>query len=196
VTLSQPKVLALLKEKFHCGWRNIKGDPGVGESHDHAPSNRAANVNNGAGFHNVQVFVLTPDGRVVHCLPGFWKPEILCKELEFGIELVKIWRDGSLPLREKVRRFTDAHLAHLQKHASKDVKESELPHFDQWHETSKGSKTDTTRANGQVKKADQIVHERMAERPFVPFKEFDTAVYSDVGQKFYDAHCDGCAANR
>lgn len=194
MSLSNKKVLDLLQTKFVCGWKNIKGLEGVGQSHEHAPACRAANVNNGSGFHNVQMFVLTPDGRVVHCLPGFWKPDALVKELEFALSLVKIWQDASLSMRQKAQKFSDAHLAHLQQHPDTVVRQSELPSFDQWHERRR--QTDTTRSNGQCKKADQIVHERMAERPFVAFKDFDTAVYADVGQKFYDADCDGCMQNR
>lgn len=189
MTLSDKKVLQFLRDTFVCGWQNIKGSEQAGQSNEHAKGSKPANVNNGSGFHNVQMFVLTSDGRVVHCLPGFWKPDLLLKELEFALTLVKVWEDASLSPRKKSEKFIDAHLTHLQEHSIKQAKESELPSFDQWHETQKG-RTDSVRSTGEVKKADQIVHERMADRPFVAFKDFDTAAYVDVGEKFYDAYTD------
>ena len=37
-----------------------------------------------------------------------------------------------------------------------------------------------------MKPLNVLVHERMAERPFVPFAEFDIAAFVDYGQTFYD----------
>jgi hypothetical protein len=178
----------MLRQNFVCGWQNIEGHRGAGRSNGHDPSNPASDVNNGAGFHNVQMLVLTPDGRVVHCLPGYWKAAPLIKELQFSLELVQLW-NSSRPLKDKVRQFQETHLEHMLKHSAKDIEESRLPNFDEHRERTRG--TDTTRSTGDVKKTDQIVHERMAERPFMPYEEFDLAAFTDVGQKFYDSHTDG-----
>lgn len=191
MTLADKDVAQALREKFVCGWKNIKDEEHAGRSNDHAPSSKAADVNNGSGFHNVQIFVLTPDGRVLHCLPGYWKPDVLLQELDFALTLIGLWQDEKLSLKEKAEKFTDAHLEHVRRHGDTVVRQSELPEFDRRSERVKG--TDSSRADGEVKKADQIVHERMAERPFVEFSKFDTAVFTDIGQKFYDAHTDGCS---
>jgi hypothetical protein len=191
VTLSHAKVAEILRTRFLCGWKDISNERHAGRSNDHEPGARAADVNNGSGFHNVQIFVMTPDVRVVHCLPGHWKPETLLKELEFSLTLVDLWKDASLQIRDKAERFTEAHLAHMQEHSEKEIQQSALPAFDERIERGKEN-TDTRRPSGQVKMADQIVHERMAERPFMAYREFDTAVFADVGERFYDAHTDGC----
>jgi hypothetical protein len=39
-----------------------------------------------------------------------------------------------------------------------------------------------------MKTVDQVVHERMAKRPFVPYEDFDVAAYVDYGQLRYDKH--------
>ena len=39
-----------------------------------------------------------------------------------------------------------------------------------------------------VKTTDVIMHERMAQRPFVPYDKFDVAQYADYGKPFYDKH--------
>ena len=44
----------------------------------------------------------------------------------------------------------------------------------------------------QLKTTDQVVHERMAERPFLPFERFRIASFVDMGVKHYDDHHDGC----
>jgi hypothetical protein len=35
---------------------------------------------------------------------------------------------------------------------------------------------------------DQVVHERMAKRPFVPYDQFDMEMFSDYGKLRYDKH--------
>jgi hypothetical protein len=190
VTLSDKRVQETLAKNFVCGWKNIKGEKFAGLSHDHPKDAKPAEVNNGSGFRNVQIFVTTPDGHVVHCLPGYWKPEVLLRELELAQTLAALWKDGSLSLKQKAERFTDAHLSHVKEHPDQVARQSALPHFDQSVEKVRKN-PDTTRASGEVKMADQIVHEKMAERPFMASTEFDTAAFTNVGQGFYDAGSDG-----
>jgi hypothetical protein len=40
------------------------------------------------------------------------------------------------------------------------------------------------------KGTDEIFHERMAARPFLPYERFDVAAYTDYGRPFYDKHED------
>ena len=44
----------------------------------------------------------------------------------------------------------------------------------------------------EFKTTDQIVHERMAARPFVKYADFDVAAFSDYGRPKYDKKQDGC----
>jgi hypothetical protein len=37
-----------------------------------------------------------------------------------------------------------------------------------------------------LKTTDQVVHERMAQRPYVPYDQFDVEKFSDYGQLRYD----------
>jgi hypothetical protein len=43
---------------------------------------------------------------------------------------------------------------------------------------------------GAMKTTDEIMHERMAMRPFVPYEQFDVAAYSNYGKPKYDKHED------
>lgn len=43
-----------------------------------------------------------------------------------------------------------------------------------------------------LKTVDQVIHERMAKRPFVRRKDFDVASLIDMGIRHYDAYNDGC----
>jgi hypothetical protein len=79
---------------------------------------------------------------------------------------------------------------------------SKLQGFDEKKERNKtesdfkvqpGQQPTVTLANrrlkvSDMKTVDQVVHERMAQRPFVPYEEFDTAAFVDYGQLRYDKH--------
>jgi hypothetical protein len=41
---------------------------------------------------------------------------------------------------------------------------------------------------GDLKSVDQVVHERMAQRPFVPYEDFAVEKFSDYGKMGYDKH--------
>ena len=85
MTLSNDQVLAALNRHFVCAWKNIKGaNAWVGTSNTHLPANPAIEVTNCAGHHNVQMFFLTSDGRVLHGLPGYWNPRHFVEELGAG----------------------------------------------------------------------------------------------------------------
>ena len=46
---------------------------------------------NGAGPHNIQMFVLAPDGTVLTCLPGYWQSDDLAGELNLAEDLFKLF---------------------------------------------------------------------------------------------------------
>ena len=81
-----------LNKNFVSGWENIKGQtPYAGTSNTHQPSYDAKTVSNCAGHHNVQMFFLTSDGKVIHCLPGFWSPKYFMHEAKLAVDLARIY---------------------------------------------------------------------------------------------------------
>jgi hypothetical protein len=188
-------VLRLLRSKFVCGWRNIEGqEPYAGTSNDHAPSNPAVTTTNGAGHHNIQMIFYARDGVVLHCLPGYWDGDALAGEMDLALALDAIHADASLTPREKNEKFIEAQLGHVALHRrAGTMARSRLQSFDAWQEQRRPG-TDFTRAAGgsDLKTVDQVVHERMAARPFLRREDFDLAAYIEMGIRQYDAHNDGC----
>ena len=99
----------MLQKDYVCGWKDIRKEDFCGVSHGYSKSQVAVGTTNGAGGRNVQIFVLTPDGRVLLALPGFWHPEDLRTELKFGKVLHRLWRDDSRSLEDKVRMWRRLH---------------------------------------------------------------------------------------
>ena len=87
MSLSSNRVLAILKSSLVCGFKNIKDEPYAGASGHHDPDTAAVHTTNGAGPHNVQIFLLNADGVVLHCLPGYWAPDDLVHEMKFALSL-------------------------------------------------------------------------------------------------------------
>lgn len=222
MTLSDDGVLERLRDRFVCVWRNIEGrEAYAGRSNKHGAANVAVETTNGAGHHNVQMLLCTPDGRVLHALPGYWDPAALRHELDFALELLALNRDAALSEREKEERFTQAHLGHLETHAALGIAErSRLQPFDAVHEAAKaasdffleaeagngaaapverGRQTESRAVSRRLilparplKTVDRVVHERMAKRPFARHEGFDVAGFVDMGVPHYDAWNDGC----
>lgn len=209
MSLSDEKLLPALRSQLVCGWKNIEGESYAGKSGDHAPANPAARTTNGAGPHNTQSFFLAPDGTVMHCLPGFWDARDLALEAQFAADVWKIWRRTDLTRGQKDAWFRDLHLAHADRHPQDMVDRSVMQGFDKKFEQRKRSETSDCilrsserqpklrpsrpRQQDEFKTCDQIMHERMAARPFVPYAKFDVAKYSDYGRPLYDKKkLDGC----
>lgn len=62
-------------------------EPYAGNSGTHKSRGNAVDTTSGAGLHNIQMFVMNPDGTVIHCLPGFWNPQDLADELTLARKL-------------------------------------------------------------------------------------------------------------
>ena len=195
MSLSQDPIVERLKDHFVCGWRNIHGvEDFAGKSHSHPVESTAVHTTNGAGGRNVQMIIISPDGYVLHVLPGYWNPDALRHELDFSLELVEI-AAKDLPHDEKSDAFLLAHLNHAAKHAELMVKDSTLQGFDKHREEQRPDGSDFRRRGGEgeaVRTVDQVMHERMARRPFLRIEEFDLAKVVDYGTRFYDKHGDGC----
>jgi hypothetical protein len=198
VSLSQDPTFSLLKKDFVCGWRDISGEPWSGISGRYDSDDGAVWTTNGAGPHNIQMFVLAPDGTVLHCLPGYWESHDLAEELGFAKKISAVWRDPALTRPQKDAKFRALNLDHLKEHSREMVGRSELQGFDKKFEARRAARSDAIlreeslqpkyrpRKDDGFKTTDQIVHERMAARPFVPYEQFDVERYTDYGRQKYD----------
>ena len=102
MTLSNEKVKAFLDANFVRGWINIEGKtPYAGKSNTHLPGYPAKSVYNCSGHHNVQMFFLTSDGRVVHSLPGYWAPQYFMEEARLAVQLAKLYYAKNLSIDER-----------------------------------------------------------------------------------------------
>ncbi len=196
----------MLKNDFICGYTDITDKSFAGMSGRHERQGNAVHTSNGAGPHNIQMFVLAPDGTVLHCLPGYWDPRDLARELKFAEQLNKVWTDRTLRTSEKNQLFSTLQLRHIDTHPQQMVARSHMQGFDQKYEAEHRLNTSDTIANRTMaaaflqpmghapqvafKTTDVIMHERMAKRPFEPFERFDVAAYSDYGKPLYDKNED------
>jgi hypothetical protein len=78
VTLSRDTLIRQAEQQVCLRVKNIKDEPYCGRSGQHDPNTPAVLTTNGAGPHNVQMFILASDGTVLHCLPGFWNQATWC----------------------------------------------------------------------------------------------------------------------
>lgn len=195
MTLADEKVLEVLKDRYVVGWRNVMNEEWVGQSHGYSRSQQAVGTTNGAGGRNVQIFVLSPDLVVLHALAGFWHPDDLRAELRFAEGLWSVWKDEKLTRAQKDAFCRQMQLAESRFQDEETFARSQWQHFDKHVELSRlqTENRDTVARvpgeNGQgfaLKPHNVLLHERMADHPFVPFDEFDVTWIADHGQAFYD----------
>ena len=196
MSLSSEPTFSLIKSDFVCGYRNIVGMPWCGDSGIHPVDGGAVFTTNGAGPHNIQIFVLNQQGMVLTCLPGYWDSKDLSFELKFAETLNDVWNDPKLTLAQKKETYSKMHLAHIAEHPKDMVRRSEMQGFDKKYEAENRAATSDTiqsytggpaKFGGIVfKTTDQIFHERLAKQPFVTYNNFDVASFSDYGKHKYD----------
>lgn len=207
MSLSQEPAFSTLKNYFVCGVHDITNEPYAGLSGEHDPGGKAINTTNGAGPHNVQLFILSADGTVLECLPGYWNPHDLVDEMRFAAQLNQVWLNPNLSRAQKNQMFSQMQLAHIQQHSPGMVRRSRMQGFDEKYEAVHRLYSSDTIAYPQMitpamlqpggklpqaafKTTDEIMHERMAVRPFLPFERFDVAAFVDYGKPKYDKHED------
>ncbi len=193
MSLSLDPAFSVLKDHYVVGWKNINGKKWVGTSY--GCDQPAVGMTNGAGPGNMQMFMLSPDGIVLHCLPGFWHPEDLEHELQMGRVLHRLWKSKS-STKAKRTMFKRIQLQTMRNLPRAMVTRSGWQGFDAANERNrlKMLKTGRTRDTffykdgkpTRFKPTSTVVHERMAARPFVRFSRFDTAMFVDYGRKYYD----------
>jgi hypothetical protein len=203
VSLSSEPAFSTLKDNFVCGVKDISGEAYSGVSGRHEPDGNAINTTNGAGPHNIQMFVLANDGTVLHCLPGYWNPQDMVQELELARQLNEVWTNPQFTRSQKNQMFAEMHSAHLQQHSMATVRRSRMQGFDQKYEAQHRLHTSDTIRNASLitpgskmmpqqafKTTDEIMHQRMMQRPFVHYSQFDVAAYADYGRPKYDKNED------
>ncbi len=217
MSLSKEPVFSELRNHFVCGYRDISSEPYSGNSGAHSVNGQAVDTTNGAGPHNIQLFVMAPDGTVLHCLPGYWNPNDLAAELKLAQRIGSIWQNNSMSLEQKKIQFSKMHLEHFRSHSKETIARSQMQGFDKHAELARGKNADTVRlasvamatcSDGSceseaarkgedpdkeelvVKSTDEIMHERMSKRAFMAYTAFDTGKFSDYGTHYYDKHED------
>lgn len=205
MSLSSPQVLSYLKDNYVCGTRDISGLPYAGVSGRHEINGNAVGTTNGAGPHNIQLFVLASDGTVLHCLPGYWCPQDLIYELDFAKSVNQVWNSRQ-SVEAKQAQFSRLHLAHIKQHPAAMSQRSRMQGFDQLFELKNRLDVTDTIADkalaqmalknqmrvpeGVFKTTDVIMHERLAKMPFEPYEGFNVAAFSDYGKIQYDKNED------
>lgn len=206
MSLSQEPAFTYLKNYFVCGFTDITNQGYVGTSGRHERQGQATATSNGAGPHNIQLFMLASDGTVLHCLPGYWDPRDLAKEMQFAYQLNKVYADTTLRRAEKEHLFKQMQMKHIEQHTPQMVRRSHMQGFDQQYEAryklhtsdtivdaalaKQGMEADGHPPSAAFKTCDVIMHERMAKRPFVNIHKFDVAHFSDYGKPHYDKNED------
>jgi hypothetical protein len=127
---------------------------------------------------------------VLHCLPGFWDAKDFLEQVQFAVRLATVYYSKELTNAQRNEKFLDMHLQKAYGHSYALTNGSQLQGFDVDH--VKKHTDDFVRgvACGKgftvgIKRADQVLHERMAERPFLAFEKFDTAAFINMGIKRY-----------
>ena len=182
----------MLQRQFVLGWKNIIKETYVGDSFGYSPRQTALGTTNGAGPHNVQIFVLSSDLVVLHALPGFWHPEDLARELRFALVVARLWADLDRSRDQKERMYRRLHSAEVARQTDLTLARSRWQPFDVTEERERLGReprdTFLVAEDGRTepKPINLLVHERMSMRPFLSFEDFDIESFVDYGRKFYD----------
>lgn len=192
MTLPNGPVIETLANDFVCGWEDIRDEDFCGVSSGYSKMQTAVGTTNGAGGRNVQIFVLSPDQRVLLLLPGFWHPDDLLQELSFAKVLHRLWADEGKSLEDKVHMWRRLHERQPRTHSLATRARCDWQNFDEHAERNRAKysyRDSITRdENGKVAllAIDQLVHKRLAERPFVAYERFDVENFVDYGRRYYD----------
>jgi hypothetical protein len=195
----------MLQSDFVVGWQNIYREDFVGYSNAYYRGHTAVGTTNGAGPHNIQIFVLSPDLVVLHALPGFWHPDDLARELRFAKVLARLWEDQDRTREQKDDMFRRLQLAEVRRHPAETFARSTWQGFDARIEMQKlkqgprdtfllqpdGTPILDQHGRPRMKPINMLTHERMAQRPFVPYEDFDVAAFIDYGNMHYDLNGGG-----
>lgn len=148
--------------------------------------------------------MLSQDGVVLNCLPGYWSAGDLVREMKLARNLNDVWMDASLNRGQKENLFRQMQLAHIGEHPRAMSMRSRMQGFDQkyeakYHLYDSDTITDPnliTDVNAMMlpqsafKTVDRLMHERLSKQPFIPYFSFNVASFVDYGRPLYDKHED------
>ena len=136
---------------------------------------------------------------MLHALPGFWHPEDLARELQLAKAIWRLWSDKGRTKEEKVSMYQRLQLTELRYHPPATYARSDYQEFDKHHarhahnkdgdtfeRSADGMRKLTPRGAPVLKPLNVLVHQRMAARPFLQFKDFDVDRFIDYGRSYYD----------
>ena len=192
MTLPDPDVLELLRERFVLGHRNIEKEDHVGLSHGYKPTQCAVRTTNGAGGRNVQFLVLAADETVLHALPGFWHAEDLIPELQLALEIDRLYHAPRISAGAKKKMFELLHETHLRRYGKAAERRGRWQSFDRRFELMRAQTEprDTIATSGgsgaKLKTIPRLVHDRLLQRRFAKLEDFDLESFVDYGRPFYD----------
>lgn len=199
-TFGNAHVLAELREHFVVGRADLERAPHVGLSLGYEADQTAMGTTNGAGGRNVQILVLAADGTLVHALPGYWHALDLLPELDLARQLHSLYGSTAHTREQK-----EAMARVLQKGFARNA-HSGLQNRTRWRdvdaaierERGRAEPRDTCQVDAkgkpvvdakgilQLKPLLQVVHERLAARPFVALASFDMEAFVDYGTPLHD----------
>ena len=130
MTFSDTKVKKMLASKFVLAWTNTEGDRNAGASFAHAPGTPAGTCIRGNGEHNIQMLLLTPEGRLLGVLAGYIAPKDLVEELEFTLSVHDSLDDEGRMAPED--RVAAAHRDFLAAHAKRRDAEGDARPLADW----------------------------------------------------------------
>jgi hypothetical protein len=163
--------------------------------------------------------MLSPDGVVLHALPGFWHAQDLAVEMKLAMNLWAVWKNKDMTRAQKDALFSATQIDAWKNASKATTLRSRWQGFDKRNEEKRaalGIERDTVKGAPiqkplnaeeqakveakmaglknldrevqplELKPINQLVHERMSVRPFVPYEKFDVAAFADYGRSYYD----------
>jgi hypothetical protein len=103
VTFQDHEVIRRINDHFRATWKNVH--PGYRVEHlEGARFEEIKRIPNGQASENVVTLFCTPDGELLHVVPGHWKPKDYLKEIDFALAVAQaVARAGANPeARRKV----------------------------------------------------------------------------------------------
>lgn len=86
VTFSDARVADYMQRHFVASWKNIRPEVKFkrGQYDDRRSKRSLARLRSGAGETNICAFVATAEGKILHVVQGYAKPEEFLRELRFA----------------------------------------------------------------------------------------------------------------
>jgi hypothetical protein len=121
-TLADPTVVDFLNEHFVMAWSNLfpelYGTADPNSTPPKYPIEQTRNLPEGAGGGNIRSYFCTKEGKALHQVIGFWRPERFLAEAKFALNLPQ--QD-----RKQIERIIAIHRLELQVEQERFLRSSE-----------------------------------------------------------------------